>query len=152
MKKSEILQHLKDAKEAHVGWVNNAKFLIKGVNLDESAIPVNATDCKFGKWFYAEMDILKKLPNAPISIIEDIEKLHKELHDKYLEIFKIYFSEDKKVGFLSKLLGKKRKEPSSEEKEKALQYFKELEDISNRLITKLSKLETAINSIPQEDL
>ncbi len=52
MKKEEIITHLRAAKSAHIKWLQKAKLLINGVDIEEDAIPVNSTECKFGKWFY----------------------------------------------------------------------------------------------------
>jgi len=43
-----------------------------------------------------------------MSYLETIEKLHFDLHDIYLNIYKIYYDMEPQ-GFFSKLFGKKRK-------------------------------------------
>jgi len=52
MNKEEILSQLRVAKAAHVSWVQRAKLLIEGFTINETSIPVNSTECQFGKWFY----------------------------------------------------------------------------------------------------
>lgn len=54
MNKVIILEHLRGAKAVHIKWTQKAKLLISGLSIKEDAIPVDSTECKFGKWFYGE--------------------------------------------------------------------------------------------------
>ena len=154
MKKEEILKHLRNAKQSHVRWVQNAKLLIKGIDINEEAIPISYTDCKFGKWFYSDGQILNGLPNNPLESMKEIENLHTALHDTYLKIFNIYFAKNKKSGFLSKLFNikKRKKNISVEDLNKAQQYYEELENISKKLLDEINVLERRIIAIPEEKI
>jgi hypothetical protein len=44
MNKAETLEHLHNAKKAHVKWVQRAKALIEGLPVEKEAIPVDCTD------------------------------------------------------------------------------------------------------------
>ncbi len=150
MKKTEILEQLRAAKAAHINWVQRAKLLISGFEVKEDAIPVNATECRFGKWFYSDGQVLNTIRNNPPECMRSIEQLHFQLHDIYLNIFKIYYDTDKK-GFFSKLFGVKKK---IQEPEKALaaQFFTQMEDVSKKLVDEINTLEKRISVISDQEI
>jgi hypothetical protein len=76
MTKQEIPSQLREAKAAHVNWVQHAKMLISGLEMKEEAIPVNATQCKFGRWFYSDGQALSGLRNNTSEQMAEIEQLH----------------------------------------------------------------------------
>lgn len=145
MNREEILGQLRTAKAAHVSWVQRAKMLIEGFSINESSIPVNSTECEFGKWFYSDGQRLNDIRNNPVSAMTEIEELHFKLHDIYMNIFKIYYDTEKK-GFFSKLFGQKKK-VSDEEKEVAKKYFDEMEGVSKELVQALNTMERRINVV-----
>jgi len=150
MKKEEALKYLRDAKASHVKWVQRAKMLINGVNVEEDAIPVNSTECQFGVWFYNEGQKLNSLSNNPLECMKNIEKLHFELHDIYFHIFHIYFNNHKK-GFLAKLFGQK-KDVTQAEISMAKDYYIRLESISAKLLDEINRLERRLIAIPEEKI
>jgi hypothetical protein len=152
MKKDEVLGHLRAAKAAHIKWVQKAKLLINGLDVNENAIPVDSTECAFGKWFYSDGQILNALSNNPMECMQHIETLHFNLHDIYLKIFSIYFSEDKKAGFFAKLFGVKRTEPSASEQELAHQYYLEMEKVSHELLEEINRLERRLVAVSDEKI
>jgi len=152
MEKEQVLEHLRAAKAAHIKWVQKAKLLINGLDIDEGAIPVDSTECKFGKWFYSDGQILNALSNNPMECMQSIESLHFNLHDMYLKIFRIYFSEEKKAGFFAKLFGMKRKEPSASEKQLANSYYEEMEQISRALLDEINRLERRLIAVSAEKI
>ncbi|MDD5051716.1 MAG: CZB domain-containing protein [Sulfuricurvum sp.] len=145
MDKAVTLKLLGEAKKAHVKWVQRAKSLIEGLPVDESAIPLNCTDCAFGQWFYGEGQKLNALGN--MGSLVDIEKAHFALHDHYMKIFKIYFS-DKDKSFFSKIFSSKKK-ISDLEKEMAKEYFIKLQASSEEVLLQIGKLERRLYAIPQ---
>ena len=152
MKKQEVVGHLRAAKSAHIKWVQKAKLLISGIEIEQGAIPVDSTECKFGKWFYSDGQMLNALSNNPLECMQMIETLHFELHDKYLTIFNIYFAESKKVGFFAKLLGFKRKAITESEHILAKRYYYEMEAISKNLLNEINRLERRLIAIPDEKI
>lgn len=152
MTKEEVLSHLRAAKAAHIKWVQKAKLLINGVDIQEEAIPINSTECKFGLWFYSDGQILNALSNNPLECMQSIEKLHFELHDIYLNIFNIYFSESKKTGFFAKLFGYKRKAISAAEVTLAEENYKNMEAISTQLIEEINRLERRLIAVSDEKI
>jgi len=152
MTKENVLGHLRAAKSAHIKWVQKAKLLINGIDIEEGAIPVNSTECKFGQWFYSDGQILNALSNNPLECMQRIEKLHFDLHDIYLNIFNIYFSATKKVGFFAKLFGFKRKEISDAEHILAEGYYKTMEQISGDLVDEINRLERRLIAVSDEKI
>ena len=152
MKKEDLLEHLRIAKLAHIAWIEKAKRLIKGFDIQENAIPVDVKECTFGKWFYSEGQALNALSNNPPECMNKIEMLHIEFHDKYLDIFNIYFPQEAKKGFFAKLLTKKRKALSAAKKELVLDYYKKMEKISQELTDEISRLERRLVAVSSEKI
>jgi len=149
MNKNEVLDQLRAAKAAHINWVQRAKMLISGFKVDESAIPVNSTQCQFGKWFYSDAQKLNSMPNSSMECMSDIEKLHFDLHDIYLNIYKVYY-ETEPQGFFSKLFGKKKK-ISEDSKKLAKEYFHSMEETSKQLVEEINRLERRIVAVADKD-
>ena len=147
MQKSEILEHLRAAKTAHIKWVENAKLLINGFDMQKEAIPVNSTECQFGRWFYSDAQKLNALSNNPLECMTQIETLHFKLHDIYLQIYKIYFNEEKQ-GFFAKLF--KKNKISDLEHEKAEKLYEKIEEVSKQLLDEINRLERRLIAIPEE--
>jgi len=152
MNKEETIGYLRGAKSAHIKWVQKAKLLINGVEIKEDAIPVDSTECKFGQWFYSDAQMLNALSNNPLECMQTIEKLHFDLHDRYLNIFNLYFSQNNKQGFFAKFLGVKKKRIGDREKVLAHEYYKELENISKELLEEINRLERRLLVVNDEKI
>jgi mevalonate kinase len=150
MNKDDILERLRIAKAAHVSWVQRAKLLIEGFTINETSIPVNSTECEFGKWFYSDGQRLNDIRNNPLSAMEEIESIHFKLHDVYLKIYKIYYDTEKK-GFFEKMFGKKKK-VSEEDKLLAKKYYDEMDLISQNLVKALNTMERRINVVNDAEI
>ena len=150
MDKNEILTHLRESKSSHINWVNRAKMLINGFNLDEDAIPINSTECKFGQWFYTDAQKLNALQNNPLECMSSIEEYHTSLHDSYMHIFKIYYQSDDR-GLFSKFFGGKKK-ISDAEKELVEKSFSDMLEVSNKLLTELNRMERRIIAIQDSEI
>ena len=146
MEKENLLNELRSAKVAHLKWVQRAKSLISGMPVEKEAIPLDYTDCVFGKWFYSVGQEIALLPG--MSVIDTIGEKHTALHNMYFKIFQIYFG-DTGRSFFSKLL-KMKKKVSRAEEEMALQYYNELEGISKELLEVIGRLERRINALSEE--
>lgn len=145
MDKAITLQSLSDAKKAHLMWVQRAKLLIEGLPIDEGAIPLNYTECKFGMWFYSEGQKLNALGN--MTCLNEIEKSHVTLHDEYMHIFKIFFANIDR-SFFSKLFNTKKK-ISDSERETAKEHFIKLQAASEEIMDHIGRLERRLYAIPQ---
>ncbi len=125
-------------------------MLISGLKVEEDAIPVNSTQCQFGKWFYSDAQKLNALPNNTFDCMSEVEKLHFELHDIYLNIYKIYYDMESQ-GFFSKLFGKKKK-ISEDASKLAKEYFTSMQEVSKKLIDQINLMERRIVALPEKDL
>ncbi|CAA6812186.1 MAG: Methyl-accepting chemotaxis protein [uncultured Sulfurovum sp.] len=141
MKKDEIIHKMRLARLAHVQWVQRAKSLVNGFPIKEEDIPLTPDACAFGKWFYSDGQVLLAIFND--KSVKELENLHNELHEEYMNIFKIYF-DISNLNFFSKLL-KQGKRVSTDEKQQAQKFLRSLEKISDTLIQKLNIMETKIN-------
>ena len=143
-KKEEAIEYLKNAKDAHLKWVKKAKDLVfSNLDLSEKIIPVNSTECEFGKWFLKEGRGLLLLNE--VSDLKKIEFLHKELHEIYETIFNIYYLKNKK-SFIGKLFGVKRK-ISEEDLNKSKKSFNKMVLISEKLLKEIEFLEQIVIKI-----
>lgn len=145
MNKEETLTHLRNAKKAHITWVQRAHALIEGLPIEKEQVPVSCTECKFGLWFYGEGQQLGMMPG--MDILKEIETFHYELHDVYMKIFKIYFSDEDR-SLLSKLFGT-RKKISADNQEIAKVYYNQLKGISEKLIATIERLERRLFALQE---
>ena len=152
MKKEEMIEKLQKAKLADLQWIDKAKNLIAGTKNDQGVLPVETHDSEFGKWFYNEGQKLKKLSNNPLECMKNIEILHQQLHDRYYEIYHIYFSEEKKAGFFSKMMGAKRQNLTKEEDEHVASLLHNMETHSKEFINEVERLERRLEAVAQEKI
>ena len=147
MDKTEVITTLKLAAVSHRAWLSNAQALIDGIPLDKEKVPVSATECEFGKWYYGDEQRLKSLPG-----FKEIEKPHNKLHETYMEIFTLlYGEENKKPSFFSKLIGSAQK-AAVEKQEAAQAKSLYLQDHSARVIDPLEQLQRVINALGEKQL
>ena len=151
MEKEEVVSHLRAAKAAHIKWVQKAKLLINGLDIEEGAIPIDSTECKFGKWFYGDGQLLNSLSNNPAEAMVSIETLHFKLHDEYLQIFNIYFNKEK-GGFFSRMFGLKRKNISGLEIKVAKEHYEKMEKISRELLEEINRLERRLIAVSEDKI
>lgn len=141
MNTRDILNRLRTAKSAHLGWVNRAHALIEGVPVDKEKVPVMPTDCIFGKWYYSDGRKLASLPSY-----QAIEEPHNRLHAIYQEIFDLLFGQDRE-NFIVRLLDRGRKQ--EKRREQARQKFLELQQVSDEILFRLDALERDIRAMNQ---
>lgn len=83
MNKNKALVMLLAARQAHLGWRFHAEKLIQGIELDESAAPVDAGSCEFGRWYeVAGKDCLGFLQHYRL-----VAESHRVMHAMYGEIY-----------------------------------------------------------------
>ncbi len=147
MNKQDVIWKLREARASHKRWVSYALALIQGIPVEKDQVPVIATDCAFGQWYYGMAQSLKSLPS-----FNAIEEPHTRLHDIYIEIFKLLFTEkEKKAGFFDKLLGKRAK-IDEQNRKLAMEKYKQLDQLSREIITRLETLEEEIQALSDDEL
>lgn len=144
--KKDILKSIREARCSHVQWVDYAKALVNGLEITKEQIPLEVTSCEFGKWLYSDGHILLSIFKE--EVIEKLESRHKEIHNIYMKIFKIYFNRPK-LSYLDRILNRQNKISATQE-HIAIQYFIELEKISSELISFLNIIEKKISSIDEK--
>ena len=147
MSMDDIVSKLRDAARAHKKWVGNAKALIEGVPLDRSQVPLNSTECEFGNWYYGDGQNLREVPG-----FRDIETLHDDLHNTYMEIFVLLFGEIKKDdSFFNRILGRAHTTETSN-RNMALQKYTLPEKQSKLIVQQLVQLEKVITAMGNDQL
>jgi len=152
MTKEEIIEKLQKAKIADLQWIDKAGNLIAGTKNDQGVLPIETHESEFGKWFHNEGQKLKKLSNNPLECMKNIEILHQKLHGRYYEIYHIYFSEEKKAGFFSKLMGAKRQNLTQEEEKHVTELLSDMQRDSKEFITEVERLERRLEAVTQEKI
>ncbi len=143
--KKDLLLRLREARKAHRRWVSHALALIEGAEISPDQIPVNETECGFGKWYYGKGQSLSQLEQ-----FQQIEKPHERLHRIYMEIFNLLF-DTKKPSFWKRLLGRSHSR-SPETLEAARRRYSELNDLSHEISDRLKMLEKRIIDMDEEEL
>ncbi len=144
--KREVLKNIRSARREHVKWVYRAKKLVNGLEVSKKDIPLKITSCEFGKWFYGDGQILLYIFKE--EAIEKLDAKHRELHDIYINIFKIYFNSSKRTLW-EKLLGRSKKISATQEQE-AIKYLAQLEEVSVELVSYLNIIEKKITLIDEK--
>jgi hypothetical protein len=144
MTKREIIQHLRAAKSGHIKWRSYAQALVAGLPMDEGKIPVIHTDCKFGKWYYGNGQVLSSLES-----FHAIEEPHEMLHSIYHNLVKaLYASEEK--GFFSRFVDTGRSE--NERKDDASRHLNSLIEMSKTLLESIEILEKEVLSMEDDEV
>lgn len=144
MEARELVEKLRMAKSAHIGWVNRAHALIEGKPVDKEKIPISPGNCAFGKWYYGD-----GRKHADLTTYKEVEQPHIRLHAIYEDIFNLLFTKQNE-SFLSRLIGyhaKKRQQQLAQARE----HFRELQKMSDIIILKLDALERDIRVLYSPD-
>lgn len=113
-------------------------------------VPLDPMSCEFGKWYYSIEKKLKKYAQFE-EVLEKIEVYHEEVHEVYLEIYKIYFIELKRSWLMSKIIDSP-KEASVEQQKRAYMHFDHLEEVSDKLMKEFDNFEMSLRLLKEEDL
>ncbi len=140
--KNHIIISLEQAKEAHLSQLGYIQLLVKGVDIEESAIDKYPSDCLLGVWLNHEGEKLK--PYCGSIIIEEIGSLLASWYEEYRKIYEIFFT--KKVGFFRKFLDQNIV-ISQLERDKAVLYVRDLEMISEQMLTRIDAVHRKIAAL-----
>jgi hypothetical protein len=141
MQQMDMVHEIRAAKRAHVNWVSHAHALIEGLPLEQGQVPINATECKFGIWYYGHGQALSSLPE-----FKAIEPVHMALHETYARIFKHLFGhagEDQPKSWFDRFFGARTEAPEDHH-EAARQLFPDLKRHSEVVVGYLEKLERCV--------
>lgn len=147
MTKNEILSNINSATITHLAWVDKAGRLVHTDNqITQDEIPLASTSCSFGKWFFGAGKVLTCIMSE--TLMKEVEQTHRELHDSYHKIFKIYFTETIETA----LYNFSRRNINQKDQDRAEVELRNLENISEKLIKLLERIKTNFEQIDNEDL
>ncbi len=109
----DAIQQLRSARAAHKAWVVRAEALVNNLPLNKEQVPVVASECDFGKWYYNQGSKLQGF-----STFDQIEVAHDSLHKVYAEIYKLLFKEY--TSKIKKIFEKSKKNKSANQKKAAV--------------------------------
>jgi len=152
MKKDETLKSLETAEIELTRFVETAKSLIDGIDAEDKVLPTSPRETKFGEWFYSDGQKLKALSNNPLECMSNIEQLHDKLHERYREIFDLFYSEEKKSGFLSKIFKPKQKVLTESELKLVNEEYAAMEKTAEELLAEISRLQRRLVAVAEEKI
>ena len=133
MKRSEILYSLENAQVAHAQWLVYARQLLEGDDIESAQMPLQCTECTFGKWYYSEWAFIKNIPG-----FKEIELLHREFHEYYEVLYEFSPKAHKQRGLFGSVKEKEK------QKEQLKAYYRRLDDKSKSLLKMLQQVETVV--------
>ncbi|WP_418640831.1 CZB domain-containing protein [Sulfurimonas sp. ST-27] len=152
MKKDETLKSLENAEVELTRFVETAKSLIDGIDPEDRILPTSSRETKFGQWFYTDGQKLKILSNNPLECMSNIEELHDKLHERYREIFDLYFAEEKKGGFLLRIFKPKQKVLTESELKLVNEKYLAMEQIAEELLAEIARLQRRLVAVSEEKI
>lgn len=141
MNKKDILLQIRAAKGAFSLWKSNAAGILNGMQTDLSQAPLLATETKFGRWFYTRGQAF-----SHYYAYKDIDRLLIDIHQLYMKMYALTFSEPKGGLFKSK---KKIKQKNLEEAQSLIHDFNFQ---AESLLNALSRLEEEISETNDEQI
>jgi len=140
MTQQDFLNNLRGAKASHVKWHAQALALAMGFETGEESVPKLYNNCRFGKWYYGAGQFISNI----LSFVE-IEPLHIELHNIYMEIYQTHTEPAKKGLFESQDKVDKKKKTELES------LTSRLKDVSISLIQKITEVENSILKMDNDE-
>jgi len=138
-------------KQDNLKWLTYARALSKGEKVSRDAIPSYKDPCGSCQWLYDHSDdvdlLYQKMERSGVElfhfdIMEQIEILRYELHDRYLHLFKICFFDFNNFFFAA--LFRHNRPMSESSKKEVLHYLDEMQEIVDELQKKLDYLEVSL--------
>ena len=144
---AKIFQGIDVARMSHERWVKRAQHLVEGLPVDKHFIPLEPTECGFGRWFYGEIGSALRKLDPYKELFDQIEYYHNRLHEIYKIIYTIYFVKPYARSFWHKVILLNNKNVTSKEKKRAQKAFEQLQTISMRLKVLLNEVERITKEI-----
>jgi hypothetical protein len=141
--KETYIQSIRRARTHQIKWANQIKLMVSGVGMDKEKISPNQSESDFGKWLYEEAMIFSTT-NAR-GVIDEMTDLHTQCYDIYLKIYGALFA-NQKSGIMG-MFGTKK--ASANDLQLAQNYYEELIDISDKLLSALRRFESMMLAMPE---
>jgi len=142
MTKNETIEMMKKVKEAHELQMQKIENAMNGEEI-KNPPAVDKEACTFGKWLYNEENHIKEIIGSQFYAVLDLE--HGKWHAEYSKIDAILFKGSGQKGLFSRFLGKKSIDPMQLDKIKL--YYKELEEITQRLLKALASAQRRVSAL-----
>ena len=141
MTKHAALEHIEVARRSHIKWLNRAISMTRGSSAIRDPHPLASTACQFGIWFNDEgKNLYEKLGTDGFS---KIHLLHDKLHEKYLNIYEIYFGSAEGVAYNQKAVLTKNTISKAQEEE-AQAHMAKLRKLSYLMLEELTELQEEV--------
>jgi hypothetical protein len=142
MTKSDVLNLIESAEDVHLEQMQKIIAAISGETV-ENPTALGKMECECGVWFYANERMMKKILSP--QLFERLDKAHERWHQEYVYIHELFFKEEKKKGFLSKIIKRK---VSKELYDKAKYYYEELQCATDDLLQASLSAKRRIQALP----
>ena len=153
---NQISHNIKLAKLDNARWLEYADALIKGTTINKDGVPKYRDECIPCQWLYDHSDevsqFYRKIDKVEVEffhfdIMEQIEVLRYDLHEKYLQIFKTYLPDMNHSIFSFIFRSSKRRTEHDHTASK--RQFREMRRIVEELNTRLDQLEQSLSKMCQ---
>jgi hypothetical protein len=125
-----MLDAIENAKKIHLQQMQKISAVLDGKKIDNPTA-LSKMECECGVWFYSNESQMKEILGA--QLFERLDTSHEKWHKEYVNIHDIFFKEDeKKRGFLSKILKRDKIDPLLLDKAKL--YFIDLQKSTDELL------------------
>jgi len=142
MTKSDMLKAMETAEALHLEQMQKIIAAISGEKV-ENPTALGKMECACGIWFYSNEKMMKKVLSP--QLFDRLDKAHEKWHQEYVYIHELFFKEEKKEGFLSKIIKRK---VSKEVYDKAKYYYKELQLATDELLNASLSAKRRIQALP----
>ena len=151
---SKVSHNVNLAKLDNARWLEYAYALTQGNSVSKEGMPKYRDECPACHWLYDHSEqmrsLYQKIDRSEIDLfhfdfMEQIEILRYDLHEKYLQIFNIYYPELYN-SFLASLF-RRSKRLSENDRTDAHNHYREMQQIVNALDNKLDYLEQSIDHL-----
>ena len=151
---TQITYNISLAKSDNAKWLAFADVLIQGNTVSKEGIPVHLDKCIPCQWLYDHSDEVSRLYQTldktevdlfHFDIMEQIEVLRYDLHESYLQIFRIFLPEMNNSFFAN--LFKSKRAVTDYDRVKAKRQYLKMKKVKEELDIKLNFLERSVHQL-----
>jgi len=128
MTKSEMIDAIENAKSIHQEQMHKIESEIAGVKIANPTAP-GKMDCECGIWFYKHEKEMQDI--LGLQLFERLDRGHEKWHIDYINIYNLFFKEEKK-GVFTKIFGSSKVNEMTLDKAKL--YYQDLQKDTEELL------------------
>ncbi len=140
--KKQLLNETHNAMIAHKRWMRKVNHLVDNLPVDMHELPIDLSKSQFAQWLYTSGMKCKNIPQLE-NYISLIDFLYTELHNSYLKIYAIYYT-DNKLPRLINILTLSHEKVSAKQLKIARFYLNDIETLSKELCIFLDLFERTL--------